>query len=716
MNLKTSPPAAMFEKVLRAFETRGITYSDVLAQLRRQLAAKASPKELLAVLRRRESTERQPEYAHLEVILAEALETEALENEALESQAAQNVEADRASDAERASASEPVATSKPSLVAVPSPLDPDPLDDEVVVDLDFALFSRKPPPRPPMRASDLDLSVLARRLRSVDERASPRGASLEALTRSYERARLGESAAAEEATALAGDLEAVRTALETEQSKNREIEQALAQRNVTLDETRQELGEKEARIATLAGERTILETELEARARAAAQLEAELQAARGRAEAAAAELRARQEAAAAAELPVRQEAAAAAELKARQEAAAAAELKARQEAAAAAEGKAREEAAAAATEAAADLQARLNRDAPRRERDAAKTEREEPPPTVSNPSSRAAPRAPRGTAPAPWDAARATAWGSAAAAVLLLAGIWLFMHRSAAQLPPLSSGDAPNPGTVIRDCPRCPVMTVLPTGRFKQGSAGGSVYEQPLHWVVVGHPFAMSTNPVTLEDFEQFVEATGRDMQGCDTYDGRWEHRPDASWERPGFAQTNAHPVTCVSWNDAEAYAKWLSDKTGHRYRLPSASEWEYAARAGAETPRPWGSDGAGACALANVADTSAEHRYPGWSVFPCDDGYVYTAPVGAFKANAFGLSDMLGNVLQWTEDCWHGNYQGAPVDASAWTDGDCSVHEIRGGSWASNPPYVRANYRNHFPADYRSSSLGIRLVRDTGQ
>ena len=273
----------------------------------------------------------------------------------------------------------------------------------------------------------------------------------------------------------------------------------------------------------------------------------------------------------------------------------------------------------------------------------------------------------------------------------------------------------PIAGTAIRDCPTCPEMTVLPAGRFKQGSAGDRGYEQPLHWVVIGHPIAMSTAPVTVENFAQFVTATGRDMQGCDTYDGEWKHRPADSWEQPGFAQAGTHPVTCVSWNDAEAYAKWLSSTTGHRYRLPSASEWEYAARAGADTPQPWSAGGQDACANANIADESAGRRYPGWAVFPCDDSYVYTAPVGAFRANAFGLSDMLGNVLQWTEDCWHDNYAGAPIDGSAWTDGNCSLHEIRGGSWFSNPSYVRADYRNRFPADYRTSSAGIRLVRDIG-
>jgi formylglycine-generating enzyme required for sulfatase activity len=230
---------------------------------------------------------------------------------------------------------------------------------------------------------------------------------------------------------------------------------------------------------------------------------------------------------------------------------------------------------------------------------------------------------------------------------------------------------------------------------------------------MIANPIALSTNAVTVDEFRAFVAATGRDMQGCETYDGAWRRRPENSWENPGFAQTGSHPVTCTSWNDAKAYAAWLSAKTGQRYRLPSASEWEYAARAGTAAAQPWSAEGRDACASANVADESAGHRYPGWSVFACDDGFVQTAPVGSFKANSFGLNDMLGNVFQWTEDCWNANYKGAPIDGAARADGDCTERELRGGSWFSSPSYVRANYRNHFSVDYRTSSVGIRVARD---
>ncbi|HWS63231.1 MAG TPA: SUMF1/EgtB/PvdO family nonheme iron enzyme [Steroidobacteraceae bacterium] len=310
------------------------------------------------------------------------------------------------------------------------------------------------------------------------------------------------------------------------------------------------------------------------------------------------------------------------------------------------------------------------------------------------------------------------AWVGAALAVLA-AAIWAFNHHApvSENVSAVVPAAGPKPGSVIRDCATCPAMTIVPAGRFKQGSnrADGSsaAFEKPPHWVLIGRPFAISTSAVTVDEFRPFIAATGRDMRGCDVYEDRWRIRPDDSWENPGFVQTGSHPVTCVSWDDAKAYAGWLSRTTGHPYRLPSAAEWEYAARAGGEPVRPWNPDGSGACASANVADQRAAHRYSGWTAFPCDDGYVYTAPVGSFKANSFGLNDMLGNVFQWTDDCWHADYTGVPTDGSSRTYGDCTERELRGGSWFTTPDFVRASYRNHFGVNYRTSSVGIRLVRD---
>jgi formylglycine-generating enzyme required for sulfatase activity len=170
-----------------------------------------------------------------------------------------------------------------------------------------------------------------------------------------------------------------------------------------------------------------------------------------------------------------------------------------------------------------------------------------------------------------------------------------------------------------------------------------------------------------------------------------------------------------VSWHDAKDYAAWLSHTTHQTYRLPSASEWEYAARAGSAAQVPWTTP-AEACSYANVADQTAARHYQGWKVLPCADQFVQSAPVGSFKENAFGLYDMLGNVFQWTEDCWTDNYEGAPIDGSVQSAGDCAQHELRGGSWFTQPDFVRTAYRNRFDGNYRSTSIGFRLIREIPQ
>jgi hypothetical protein len=167
------------------------------------------------------------------------------------------------------------------------------------------------------------------------------------------------------------------------------------------------------------------------------------------------------------------------------------------------------------------------------------------------------------------------------AAIIAAVVGWLYSQPSAKiETPPSVTNVAPpeptpasstsaKAGAVIHDCPSCPSMTVLPPGRFKQGSANSDhdalPVEKPQHVVLIRYPFAISTNDVTVNEFRDFVTATGREMQGCDTYDGKWQHRSDASWKNPGFTQSAHHPVTCVSWNDAAAYAQWLSTKSGHR-------------------------------------------------------------------------------------------------------------------------------------------------------
>jgi formylglycine-generating enzyme required for sulfatase activity/predicted Ser/Thr protein kinase len=267
-------------------------------------------------------------------------------------------------------------------------------------------------------------------------------------------------------------------------------------------------------------------------------------------------------------------------------------------------------------------------------------------------------------------------------------------------------------GTVFRDCPTCPLMRVVPPGRFEQGAADGETFEQPQHEVSIAYPLAVAQHELTIGEFEEFMAEVGHDVSGCMIYDGEWQYRADVSWETADDAQTALHPVSCVSWSDATAYTQWLSHKTGQRYRLPSTSEWEYAARAGSISRQPWSME-AGVCSIANVADQRAAQRYPGWEAQACNDNYAGTAPVGRFRANAFGLQDMIGNVFEWVEDCWHDDYTGAPSDGSARVEPSCPEREMRGGSWFTAPVYVSLTYRNHFAENYRSSSVGFRVVRE---
>jgi formylglycine-generating enzyme len=243
----------------------------------------------------------------------------------------------------------------------------------------------------------------------------------------------------------------------------------------------------------------------------------------------------------------------------------------------------------------------------------------------------------------------------------------------------------------------------------------------PQHRVSISHEFAIGKFDVTRGQFAAFVSATG--YQSGDSncavlhkVEDRWtsDRQPGYSWRDPGFLQTDQHPVVCVSWNDAQAYVAWLSRKTRHTYRLPTESEWEYAARAGSQAPRYWGEDWERICAYANVADATnaGALNVALGAKAPCSDGFAYTAPVGAFQSNNFGLYDMLGNVWQWQEDCWNETYQGAPADGSAWTTGDCGKRVERGGAWDINPRYVRNGSRIRDDSANRNSTFGFRVVR----
>ena len=170
--------------------------------------------------------------------------------------------------------------------------------------------------------------------------------------------------------------------------------------------------------------------------------------------------------------------------------------------------------------------------------------------------------------------------------------------------------------------------------------------------------------------------------------------------------------MVCVSWDDAKAYVRWLSGKTRHEYRLLSEAEWEYVARAGTTTARYWGESKSGQCRYANGADRQAKRRKPTRTTVYCDDVYYQTSPVGTYEANGFGLHDVLGNVWEWTEDCWNESYEGAPSDGSAWESGNCDRRVLRGGSWNSKPRILRSANRNWVATGSRNDSDGFRVAR----
>jgi len=265
----------------------------------------------------------------------------------------------------------------------------------------------------------------------------------------------------------------------------------------------------------------------------------------------------------------------------------------------------------------------------------------------------------------------------------------------------------PTPGTVFRDCADiCPEMVAIPPGSFTMGSSASearhTAFEEPQHLVTIGYSFAVGKFDVTRTEYAAFVAATGykaKDDDGCWVYDGESgesKKSSSASWQSPGFDQTINDPVVCVSWDDASAYVAWLSQKTGHVYRLLSESEWEYAARAGTTTAYWWG-DSVGTN-MANCDGCGSK-----W-----DDRQ--TSPSGSFQANPFGLYDMNGNVWQWTADCFNNSYDGAPKDGSSWESGLCNRRILRSGGWAASD--FRAAYRTRNTSDARDSDFGFRVAR----
>ena len=240
-----------------------------------------------------------------------------------------------------------------------------------------------------------------------------------------------------------------------------------------------------------------------------------------------------------------------------------------------------------------------------------------------------------------------------------------------------------------------PWMVVIPKGSFHMGCVSGEDCLQsafPVHDVTISQPFAVSKYEVTFEDFDRFTLAMLAQDECMD--DGpRWRSMAhDEGWGR------GRRPVINVSWCKARKYAEWLSHATGHYYRLLTEAEWEYAARAGSSSTYSWGNS-----IGCNQANCSGDL---------CADGFEYTAPVGSFESNAFGLHDMHGNVQEWVEDCWNGSYLGGPIDGSAWNTGDCDMRVLRGGSWYSNPWNLGSSFRDSNSAKDGNYNIGFRVAR----
>ena len=225
-----------------------------------------------------------------------------------------------------------------------------------------------------------------------------------------------------------------------------------------------------------------------------------------------------------------------------------------------------------------------------------------------------------------------------------------------------------------------PAMVVVPCGSFSMGSTESSD-EQPVHPVSIAASFALAKYEVSFAEYDAFAKATGRSEPS------------DSGWGR------GKRPVINVSWDDAKAYAAWLSQQTGKTYRLPTEAEWEYAARAGSITKYPWGDE-------VGLNNANCDGCGSQWD-------NKQTAPVGSFAANAFGLHDMHGNVWEWVQDCHHSSYEGAPVDGAAREQCDSSSRVLRGGSWLSNPSRLRSACRGGNSASITVLTYGFRLAQD---
>lgn len=273
--------------------------------------------------------------------------------------------------------------------------------------------------------------------------------------------------------------------------------------------------------------------------------------------------------------------------------------------------------------------------------------------------------------------------------------------------PAPSSTPEPAQPTHLRDCDACPEMIVIKPGtvRIRLVPPGATTPQEVS--VTIGRAFAVGRFELTRAEFSAFAEATGfKPSPGCYVRRPDWRQDERLSWKSPGFAQDDRHPVTCLSFNDAQAYAGWLTQQTGKHYRLLSDAEWHLIAR-GADEPTD---DGAGQCRFANGADETALSAEPKWNTARCRDGYHHTAPVGTFAPVGQGFGDLYGNLWEWVDSC-------APdFSGPAVVFGTCAADApriLRGGSWSSEPAMVSLDARILSAPHVRDQTIGVRIARD---
>jgi len=325
----------------------------------------------------------------------------------------------------------------------------------------------------------------------------------------------------------------------------------------------------------------------------------------------------------------------------------------------------------------------------------------------------------------PGDGRRNASWRAALGALVIM--ILVAIARVVATAP-----DAP---ATFQDCDVCPEMQVVPSGEFMIGSSAAERAQAARAWgadaqtmadqgqqhrVTIGYRLAVGRHEVTRGEFAAFVAETGHTasnecrvptfhtlhLPGSDAVGSTW--LSTLSWRSPGFAQDSRHPVVCVSWDDAQAYVAWVSGKTGETYRLLTEAEWEYVARAGTPMTRYWGSDWRNerGCKYANMSDSAGDASC-------ADDGSTHTAPVGSYRANHFGLHDMIGNAWEWVADCYGDSYSGAPADGAAVSASECAERTVRGGGWISPLKGTRVAMRAKLAPDDQANFVGFRVARN---